>query len=84
MTVTNPVGVAFFQWANQTQNALLNHYNRSGEDSVSTSTLAQSYTGAVGTALGMSYGSAYLIGRVKNVSLQMTLRRLVPFASVCC
>jgi hypothetical protein len=82
MVATHPLGVGFFQWANQTQNALLNHYNRSGDAGVSNTALAQSYGGAVGTALTISYTSAFLINRVKNVALQTTLRRLVPFASV--
>jgi hypothetical protein len=82
MVATGPLGVAFFQWANQTQNALLNHFNRSGNAGVSNGALAQAYGGAVGTALGISFTSTYFINRVQNVALQTSLRRLVPFASV--
>jgi hypothetical protein len=82
MVATHPLGVGFFQWANQTQNALLNHYNRSGDAGVSNTALAQSYGGAVGTALTISYTSAFLINRVKTSRCKPRLRRLVPFASV--
>ncbi len=82
MVATRPLSVGFFQWANQTQNALLNHFNRSGATGVSNSALAQAYVGAVGTALGISFTSTNLINRVRNVVLQARLRQLVPFVSV--
>ena len=53
-----PQGVAmtaFWQWANQTHNALLNYCNRNAKTPVTTFQQVSGYTVAVGSALGVSW-----------------------------
>jgi hypothetical protein len=46
----------FWAWVNQTQNAAVNYCNRNAASPTPTSLLAQSYFGAVGSALAISFG----------------------------
>ncbi|XP_013185031.1 sideroflexin-1-3 isoform X2 [Amyelois transitella] len=68
----------FWQWINQTFNAVVNYTNRSGDAPMPTSQLVASYCGACGGALGTAL---YLNSKVKNMS--PVFARLVPFAAVC-
>eukprot|EP01125_Pyxidicula_operculata_P021871 TRINITY_DN8713_c0_g1_i1.p1 TRINITY_DN8713_c0_g1~~TRINITY_DN8713_c0_g1_i1.p1 ORF type:complete len:328 (-),score=62.64 TRINITY_DN8713_c0_g1_i1:119-1009(-) len=72
----------FWQWANQTQNALTNHYNRSGAESVSTQKIMESYFGAVGAAVAIAIGSKLAVRRVASESLRNTLGKIIPFFAV--
>lgn len=70
-------GVLFWQWINQTFNAVVNYTNRSGDSPISTQRLATSYflatSGAISTALIIN----------KQVSnLSPLVGRLVPFVAV--
>lgn len=74
---TNPA-IIFWQWVNQTFNAVVNYTNRSGDAPLSMKQLAMSYCAACGGALGTAL---YLNSKVKN--MKPIYARLVPFAAVC-
>lgn len=73
----NPLSVFFWQWLNQSYNALVNYTNKSGAMEISDQEVIKCYaaatTGAVSTALGLNY-------LVK--SLPPLLGRCVPFVAV--
>ncbi|XP_023940885.1 sideroflexin-1-3 [Bicyclus anynana] len=70
--------IAFWQWVNQTFNAVVNYTNRSGDAPMPTSQLLASYCAACGGALSTAL---YLNSKVKNMN--PIFARLVPFAAVC-
>jgi tricarboxylate carrier len=71
-----------FQWANQTQNALTNHFNRPSVEALPMDKLGVSYGGAVVAAVGISVGAKQAVSRVANAAVRANLGRIVPFMSV--
>ena len=51
-----PQQVIFWQFANQSVNAIVNYTNRSGNDEISTSTLARNFMGATSLAVATAMG----------------------------
>jgi len=70
--------VVFWQWANQSFNALVNYTNRNAKSPVSTKRLVFAYVTATSSALAVAIGlKALLAGRAGNLA-----QRLVPLAAV--
>uniref|UniRef100_A0A2A4J6S1 C2H2-type domain-containing protein n=1 Tax=Heliothis virescens TaxID=7102 RepID=A0A2A4J6S1_HELVI len=70
--------VLFWQWMNQSFNAVVNFTNRSGDAPITTKQLIASYFAACGGAMGIAF---YLNSKVKGMN--PLYARLVPFAAVC-
>ncbi|XP_026322834.1 sideroflexin-1 [Hyposmocoma kahamanoa] len=67
----------FWQWLNQTFNAIVNYTNRGGDTPIPVSQMVASYCCACGGALGTAL---YLNSKVKNMN--PLFARFVPFAAV--
>lgn len=50
--------VLFWSWVNQSQNALVNYFNRNTNSPIANEVLAKSYAAAVGSALAVGFGLA--------------------------
>ncbi|CAB3401157.1 unnamed protein product [Caenorhabditis bovis] len=71
--------VIFWQWANQSFNALVNYTNRNAKSSLTTKDLIVSYTTAVSGALGMAIGLKAYFAKKQSSPLA---QRLVPLGAV--
>uniref|UniRef100_A0A0N4Z5V8 Sidoreflexin n=1 Tax=Parastrongyloides trichosuri TaxID=131310 RepID=A0A0N4Z5V8_PARTI len=75
----HPISVVFWQWLNQTSNALLNYTNRAGIDEDTRSRIFNSYLLATGGALSSSLGLNYLC---KKSNFPTIINRMVPFVAI--
>jgi hypothetical protein len=75
------IALLFFSWLNQSQNALVNYYNRNASSPMSNETLAKSYAAAVGSALAVAFGLATLIQKRFEPERAKNLLRWVAFPS---
>ena len=71
----------FWSWVNQSQNALVNYYNRNASSPMSNETLLKSYAAAVGSALLVAFGLATGIQRRFDAQKAKSLLRWVAFPS---
>ena len=71
----------FWSWVNQSQNALVNYFNRNAGSPMTNETLAKSYAGAVGAALTVAFGLATLIQKRYDPIQAKALLRWVAFPS---
>jgi len=71
----------FWGWVNQSQNALVNYYNRNAASEMTNETLMKSYAAAVGSALTVAFGLATFIQRRYSPAQAKNLLRWVAFPS---
>jgi sideroflexin-5 len=71
----------FWAWVNQSQNALVNYYNRNASSPMTNETLLTSYSVAVGSALAVAFGLATIIQKRFEPSKAKQLLRWVAFPS---
>jgi len=71
----------FWSWANQSQNALVNYYNRNASSPMTNETLAISYAAAVGSSLIVAFGLATAIQRKYPPAQAKQLLKWVAFPS---
>ena len=78
---TSTAALLFWSWVNQSQNALVNYYNRNAASPMTNETLAISYGAAVGSALAVAYGLSTFIQRRFPPAQAAQLLRWVAFPS---
>lgn len=70
--------IVFWQWANQSVNALVNYTNRNAKSPLTVEQMGIAYVSATAAALATALGlKSYLSGRVSSL-----VQRYVPFAAV--
>lgn len=69
--------VIFWQWFNQSFNALVNYTNRNANSTTSTAQLATAYCSATATGLGVAVGLKKVLEHAPSL-----FQRFVPFAAV--
>lgn len=78
---TSTIPLLFWSWANQSQNALVNYYNRNASSPMTNETLLKSYSVAVGSALAVALGLSTLVQRKFSPSKAQQLMKYVAFPS---
>ena len=71
----------FWSWANQSQNALVNYYNRNASSEMTNETLLTSYGAAVTSALGVAFRLAKFVQRRYDPAVARNMLRYVAFPS---
>eukprot|EP00587_Corethron_hystrix_P009349 CAMPEP_0113299390 /NCGR_PEP_ID=MMETSP0010_2-20120614/1448_1 /TAXON_ID=216773 ORGANISM="Corethron hystrix, Strain 308" /NCGR_SAMPLE_ID=MMETSP0010_2 /ASSEMBLY_ACC=CAM_ASM_000155 /LENGTH=356 /DNA_ID=CAMNT_0000152623 /DNA_START=319 /DNA_END=1389 /DNA_ORIENTATION=+ /assembly_acc=CAM_ASM_000155 len=69
----------FWNWANQSQNALVNYFNRNASSDVTNEEIIKSYTIAVGAAMSVAFGLATFIKRSYDPATAQRMLRFVAF-----
>ena len=75
------LALMFWGWVNQSQNALVNYYNRNASSEMSNETLMISYSAAVTTALGVAFGLSTLVQHRYSPAQAKNMMRFVSFPS---
>jgi sideroflexin-5 len=75
--------ILFWQWLNQSQNALVNYFYRSGSGMVTDSILLASYTGAVASAMAIAYVLSKTVKTIIPASIAPTLLRFIALPTSC-
>lgn len=78
---TSTMPLLFWSWVNQSQNALVNYYNRNASSPMSNETLLKSYSAAVGSALAVAFGLATFIQKRFSPEKAKHLMKFVAFPS---
>ncbi|GMI50646.1 hypothetical protein ScalyP_jg8927 [Parmales sp. scaly parma] len=79
---TTTPSLLFFAWLNQSQNALVNYFNRNANSPMSIETLTMSYAGAVGSALTVALGlSAMIKKRFPDKEKAARMMKFIAFPS---
>lgn len=73
--------ILIWSWVNQSQNALVNYYNRNASAPMTNETLLKSYGAAVGSALVVAFGLATGIQKRFDAQKAKSLMRWVAFPS---
>jgi len=81
MASSSTPALLFWNWVNQSQNALVNYFNRNASSPTSNETLAVSYSAAVGAALVMAFGLSQAITRTQSPAKAARLMKFVAFPS---
>lgn len=78
---TSTVPLLFWSWINQSQNALVNYYNRNSSANITNETIMKSYGIAVTSALTVAFGLATLIQKRYEPNTAKMLLKYVAFPS---
>lgn len=78
---TSTPALLFWSWANQSQNALVNYYNRNASSEMTNETLIKSYATAVTSALTVAFGLATIVQKKFSPAKAKQLMRFIAFPS---
>lgn len=78
---TSTIPLLFWSWVNQSQNALVNYYNRNASSPMTNETLLKSYSAAVGSALVVAFGLSSFVQKRYSPSQAKQLMKYVAFPS---
>ena len=77
MVATRTPWILFWHWVNQSQNALVNYFNRNASSHVTNETLIMSYAGAVTSAICIAYGLSSAVKATMSPDRAIKVLRLV-------
>lgn len=78
---TSTIPLLFWSWVNQSQNALVNYYNRNASSPMTNETLFKSYSAAVGSALVVAFGLSTFVQKRYSPAQAKQLMKYVAFPS---
>jgi len=78
---TSTIPLLFWSWINQSQNALVNYYNRNASSPMTNETLLKSYSAAVGSALVVAFGLSTLVQKRYAPEQAKQMMKFVAFPS---
>eukprot|EP00535_Pseudo-nitzschia_heimii_P013072 CAMPEP_0197196176 /NCGR_PEP_ID=MMETSP1423-20130617/32214_1 /TAXON_ID=476441 /ORGANISM="Pseudo-nitzschia heimii, Strain UNC1101" /LENGTH=509 /DNA_ID=CAMNT_0042649955 /DNA_START=411 /DNA_END=1941 /DNA_ORIENTATION=+ len=81
VAATSTAPLLFWSWANQSQNALVNYYNRNASAPMTNETLLRSYAAAVGSALAVVLGLSTFVRKRWPPHRARALMKYVAFPS---
>jgi len=81
VTTFSTPGLLFWAWCNQSQNALVNYFNRNADSTMTNETLIKSYATAVTTALSVGFVMSTLIKKRCSPEKAAKLLKFVAFPS---